>query len=394
MSKSSSLYERTTLRFPLGERELVFHTSSLVRDAQHVPYGEELLLAQLRPQLLAPRQVWVFEAGYGFLGVSLAALCPQATVILSDPSGLAIAAARENIQRNGLPSVQTTIAVGDETLSESQYDLIAGQIPAGVNDHAIEEHFLLAPLRRLAPGGHLWLCGELSLNRLIPRLARKRVLRLREIERNRGQIVYRAEVGGDLTPNEPIPQPDAFFRKQISLALHKQRLSFATADRLFSGHDIDAGTRLLLRFVTEEVSPPADILDLGCGYGPLGLSLARLFPQANVLLSDQDALAVRYTRFNADANQISNARVRLALGMEGIDQNFDLIVSNIPGHIGEAAIGGDFILRPLKHLRPGGHLWVVIVAPLADLIESLASEHEIPLHCAARRGTHAVYRLG
>ncbi|MXY88228.1 MAG: methyltransferase, partial [Dehalococcoidia bacterium] len=76
----------------------------------------------------------------------------------------------------------------------------------------------------------------------------------------------------------PETQPDPYFRKGVSLALDGERLEFEVGHTLFASHEVDAGTKLLLRCL-EVDPPPRRILDLGCGYGVLGIALARRFPE-------------------------------------------------------------------------------------------------------------------
>src|SRR4030065_1755375 len=90
---------------------------------------------------------------------------------------------------------------------------------------------------------------------------------------------------------------DVYFHKSVSLRFGKQNLDFRTSQQLFSAHDIDAGTQFLLRTILAAEYPPfKHILDVGCGYGPLGLTLKSLYPASLVHLFDRDALAIEYSR--------------------------------------------------------------------------------------------------
>src|SRR5262245_54665557 len=101
---------------------------------------------------------------------------------------------------------------------------------------------------------------------------------------------------------------DVHYKKTIPFNFSKQRLQFRVSQDLFSSHDVDVGTRFLLRtLVTSKgIGQPASIFDLGCGYGTIGLTLKRLHPDAVVHLTDRDALAVEYARLNADMNGIED----------------------------------------------------------------------------------------
>ncbi|GAB4216046.1 MAG: methyltransferase [Roseiflexaceae bacterium] len=187
---------------------------------------------------------------------------------------------------------------------------------------------------------------------------------------------------------------DLYFKRRLHYTLHRQQFAFDTGELLFSTDEIDQGTQLLLRHVIDATPEARAVLDIGCGYGVIGIVLARLHPAARVVLSDKDLLAVRYTRHNIALNQIPNAEVVASIGVADVPQQpYDLILSNIPGHIGERAILADFVHGPLGLLAAGGIYWVVVVTPLAALFERLRDEQQMPIEEVARRKAHVVYRI-
>ena len=120
----------------------------------------------------------------------------------------------------------------------------------------------------------------------------------------------------------------------FSETLRGETLHFHTTWGLFSPKAVDEGSRLLLDHV--EISHDDDTLDLGCGYGPLGLTLARLAPGGTSVLIDKDFVAVEYSRKNAEINKIDNIEVFLSNGFDQTGRrSFDLIVSNLPAKTGK-----------------------------------------------------------
>jgi 16S rRNA G1207 methylase RsmC len=147
-----------------------------------------------------------------------------------------------------------------------------------------------------------------------------------------------------------------------------RHLRFESTWGLFSPREIDAGTALLLRHV--EVEQNADCLDLGCGYGAIGCTLAALAPGGRTLMVDKDFVAVDFARRNAALNGLANATAQLSNGFDQIDPalRFDLIASNIPAKVGTE------LLTLLLHdaharLRPGGRLYVVTVNGLREFMK-------------------------
>jgi 16S rRNA (guanine1207-N2)-methyltransferase len=164
---------------------------------------------------------------------------------------------------------------------------------------------------------------------------------------------------------------DLYLNKIIDFRCRKHSLQFRASQSLFSSHEIDRGTRLLLRTLEDvDLQPNSKILDLGCGYGVIGLSLA-VACGADAHLVDRDALAVQYTRDNAELNGMERATVYGSLGFDDVtDTGFDLIVSNLPGKAGGGVLAA--LLSAARHfLKPGGIMAVVVVSALAETIEPI-----------------------
>jgi 16S rRNA (guanine1207-N2)-methyltransferase len=185
---------------------------------------------------------------------------------------------------------------------------------------------------------------------------------------------------------------DPYFKKQICYNYRGQSFIFDVGHTLFSSFDVDEGTEVFLRFLQPNM--PRTILDLGCGYGPIGIILARLWPEAHVVMVDRDLLAVRYARHNAAQNELANVTVCGSVGLESVpDLSYDLIVSNIPAKIGDAAIEQEFFLAPYQRLQAGGDYWFVVVSGLNHLIPRLGQRHNLRLKEVKKRAGHSVYHL-
>ena len=179
---------------------------------------------------------------------------------------------------------------------------------------------------------------------------------------------------------------DVYYKKDITYSFAGQEFSFAIANTLFSTFDLDHGTDILIRAIVP--NNPKSILDIGCGYGSLGIMLAKTNPQAEIVMVDRDLLAVRYANYNIAKNKITNAIAIGGLGIESVkDKTFDLIVSNIPAKIGDEAITQEFILDPIARLNPQGELWIVVVNKLNRLIPRLGGQE------VRNRKGHTVYKF-
>ncbi len=146
---------------------------------------------------------------------------------------------------------------------------------------------------------------------------------------------------------------------EFNTELQGQQLSFLTTYGIFSPKEIDAGTKLILRYL--DVQPDFSCLDLGCGYGPIGIWMARQATQGKVILLDKDFVAVDFANQNIKKNGVSNATAKLSNGFSELnDEKFDLIVSNIPAKVGNEMLYL-FLYDAYHHLKPGGKFVVVTV---------------------------------
>ena len=154
---------------------------------------------------------------------------------------------------------------------------------------------------------------------------------------------------------------------EFDVDLRDHPLHFHTTWGLFSPREIDEGTLLLLKYI--DISEDADCFDMGCGYGPIGITLAKLAPNGKTLLADKDFVGVNYSNKNIAANKIDNAEAILSNAFDQVgDRKFDCIVSNIPAKVGKELL--QIILHDAKaHLKPGGQLYVVTVNGLRKFMK-------------------------
>lgn len=147
-----------------------------------------------------------------------------------------------------------------------------------------------------------------------------------------------------------------------------QSLSFYSTWGIFSPREIDEGTELLMRYIRIEASD--DCFDLGCGYGPVGLAMAKLAPQGKTILVDKDFMAVEYSNRNAKLNNLSNATAQLSNAFQHIDrqQKFDVIASNVPAKVGKEMM--TIMLTDARHhLKLGGRMYLVTINGLREYMK-------------------------
>jgi len=132
---------------------------------------------------------------------------------------------------------------------------------------------------------------------------------------------------------------------------------FKTDPKLFSPLRLDGGTAAMLSLV--EFTKGQRVLDLGCGYGIVGIIAARLVGEQNVVLVDVDPLAVELAQENTALNAVPGVTVYQSDGFAGFsDTDFDLILSNPPYHA-DFAVPKAFIENGFNRLRVGGRMYMV-----------------------------------
>ena len=161
--------------------------------------------------------------------------------------------------------------------------------------------------------------------------------------------------------------------QQIETELLGKQLRFNTTWGLFSPRQIDEGSRLLLSLL--DLHNDEVVLDMGCGYGPLGLSIAKARTDAQVHLVDRDYLAIEYTRKNAALNAIENTSIYTsdALSMVPADLPLTLMVSNLPAKVGNELFYISFC-DAYDRLQPGGRIVVVTINGLRQFIKRAFTE--------------------
>jgi len=136
-----------------------------------------------------------------------------------------------------------------------------------------------------------------------------------------------------------------------------ERLRFVTDAGVFSKGEVDNGTRLLLEALPEQMS--GEILDLGCGWGVIGISIAKKWPECRVTMADVNLRALELSRENAKKNRVETECIE-SDGMAALaSRTFDAVVTNPPIRAGKQVIYQMFA-DEAKSLKPGGALYLVI----------------------------------
>lgn len=169
--------------------------------------------------------------------------------------------------------------------------------------------------------------------------------------------------------------------KYWNFTLKSHAFRFKTDNGVFSKNEIDYGSRLLIdTFVPTD--PDGAILDVGCGYGPIGLAVAKSYPNAKIHMVDINERAMALAVENARLNNVNNVQVYQSDRLSSVtERHFSDILTNPPIRAGKNIVH-DIFEQSYQHIVPGGSIWVVIQkkqgAPSAiEKLEQLFSEVEV-----------------
>lgn len=370
----------------LGGREVLVVTRPGFPGWERVSRAEELLAAEAE---IAPgERVVVWPCGHGALGVWAAGPAGAGRVRMCDTNVLAVDAARATADLNAGPSVEVVVGVPGEG-GVADADVVLLRLPKG---RQFARLGLLAAFAALRPGGRLYVAGA---NAEGIKSAAKDAAALF------GGGTLLSYKGGNRAlaftrpAALPDPLPDAFrepgiapgTRQELTVELPGgEAYTFLTRPGVFSWRALDEGTRLLLSVLAGRsgghvrsdggvrsdgeirsdgyVRGDDRVLDVGCGYGAIGIWVARRAPAGHVTMVDVDWLAVQAARESAARNAVANAEVLLAGSVSAVADRgpFTLVVSNPPFHSGHATdldIAAGFIREAHAALAPRGRLILV-----------------------------------
>ncbi|MBQ2657755.1 MAG: class I SAM-dependent methyltransferase [Erysipelotrichaceae bacterium] len=147
-------------------------------------------------------------------------------------------------------------------------------------------------------------------------------------------------------------------RKEFTYYFDNEVFRFTTDNGVFSKDNVDYGSYILIRTVYKK-DLGESLLDLGSGYGPIGIILKRFHPQLQVEMAEVNSRAVELSVLNNRNNHTEDIKVHLCEDILTLDHKFDTIVLNPPIRAGKKVIY-ELYEKAKEILNEGGHLYIVI----------------------------------
>lgn len=146
--------------------------------------------------------------------------------------------------------------------------------------------------------------------------------------------------------------------QEFKIKINNCDFTFKTDNGVFSKGELDFGTNLLIKNVLER-KISGEVLDLGCGYGPIGITLAKIL-NCQMTMIDVNKRAVHLTKMNIKDNGVNNIEVLVSEGYNELkDKKFDYIVSNPPIRVGKQILY-DLLIKAKDHLKENGEMYIVV----------------------------------
>ncbi|KRN99224.1 class I SAM-dependent methyltransferase [Companilactobacillus kimchiensis] len=147
--------------------------------------------------------------------------------------------------------------------------------------------------------------------------------------------------------------------KKFDFTLRNHNLNFISDSGVFSRQTIDFGSRVLIEAIDFANIPAGNILDVGCGYGPIGLALAKEQTDRQVTMVDVNLRALDLAKQNAEDNNVTNVDIFESDVYKSVEDKYALIVSNPPVRAGKDVVTA-ILAESKDHLTENGELWIVL----------------------------------
>lgn len=163
--------------------------------------------------------------------------------------------------------------------------------------------------------------------------------------------------------------------KPFNISINNYSFTFNTDNGVFSKGELDFGTYLLIRNVLK-LDISGDILDLGCGYGAIGIILGKI-TNSNIYMSDVNRRALHLTKMNAKKNNVL-VNIIESDGYDNVPNKFDYVISNPPIRVGKKILY-KLLLDTKEHLNDNGKLIIVVRKEQGalSLMKDMSSEYKV-----------------
>ncbi|MFB6076349.1 MAG: methyltransferase, partial [Candidatus Aenigmatarchaeota archaeon] len=291
------------------------------------------------------------DSNLGILGIVLADYFPNSRVLMTDSSARAINLSKINANSNDIKNVKTELISRVKNLKESSFDIVSF-CPKPYEPNDIVKQKILEGCRKLKEGGKFYLSANINEGANVYVNHIKKLLNnCKVLDKESGNIVVEGIKKGKIDYKENLKEYK--FEEEIKGI----NCEFTSTEGLFSPKELDHGTRFLIKNI--EIKDGGKILDLACGYGPLGIFASKMGKDNVIYFTDDDAVSIKYTKKNMKLNEVNGSKTFVGDCLEPVnDIKFDKILCNPPTHSGKGIIY-ELLEDSYKSLRNDGCIYLV-----------------------------------
>ena len=303
------------------------------------------------------------NCGNGLAGVVASAAGHAGRVVLADRNVVSVEATRRTLAANGVTEGEVFLAHGTHTFPKAlEADSVAIRIP---QERLALLQLLMDAFAILKVGGRCYIAGatnegiKTAAGTIEKLFGNARVL-ARDSSHRVISAVKRTDVPSSAADvNSPFLDSDTF--RELDAPLRGNTYKLYSRPGVFSWDHIDEATMILAEAM--KIQSGDSVLDLGCGYGALGIVAASVAGHGRLSMVDADIEAVRSASRSADANGIVNYRALASdVAAAVLGERFDVVVTNPPFHVGKTTdlnVPNQFIRDAWDVLNHGGSLFLV-----------------------------------
>jgi 16S rRNA (guanine1207-N2)-methyltransferase len=351
-------YQTRSFSANLGDQTVQIISKPGMPNWDHVSPAHLLLADSVK---LAPEaRALLIGCGHGALGVALSKRPGAGAVVMIDTSVIALRMAERTLQANEVTNATVCADISVLPAQAETFDAVLIEAP---KDRKLTRRWLAEARGALKEGGWLYLAGandhgiRSAIADAEALFGSAVVLGYKHGNRvARARKIFGAAPGAAWADAAGIA-PGTWY--EFEAQARGQSFRIRSLPGVFAYDRVDTGTALLLEAL--EIPAGARVLDVGCGYGIIGLLAARM-RASQVNMVDANLLAVAAATENIARNGIANARAFAGDGVPDESQHYDIVVTNPPFHVGgsvEYEVAQAFIEQTRPVLKPGGRFLLV-----------------------------------
>lgn len=289
------------------------------------------------------------DSNIGIIGTVISDYFPKSKVLMTESSARAAKISKINLKENNVKNAEVKIIASIEDLEYDSFDLVL-YCPKPYEPNNVVKQKILEGCRKLKKNGVFYLSANIKEGGNVYNKYIKKLLENSEIlDKGMGNRVIKGIKRREIEYKENIKKFK--FEEEI----RGIECSFVTREGIFSPEKIDRGTKFLIENI--KVNKEDKVLDLACGYGPLGIFASKM-ENIKTYFTDDNAVSIKYAKKNIKLNNVKKSEILIGDCLDSVKEKFDKILCNPPTHSGKGILYKLF-KESYKKLKNGSIIYLV-----------------------------------